>query len=71
MGATIAIVIASSELSRIGAMFEAPWIFSAVPAKPKQVRNAVTSLAGVGASPRIATRAPWPSRPAACSGAIP
>ena len=37
-------------------MFEAPWICSAVPGKPKQLRNALTSLTGVGASPRIATR---------------
>src|SRR4051812_1486715 len=70
-GATIATVIASSELSRIGLMLPALWICSAVPCAPKQERNVFTSDAGVGASPRIATRAPWPLRPAACSGAIP
>src|SRR4051794_23414742 len=69
-GATIATVIASSELSRIGLMLPALWICSAVPWAPKQERNVLTSAAGVGASPRIATRAPCPFRPAACSGAI-
>ena len=45
-------------------MPEPPWIVSVVPWKPKQLRYAVTSLAGVGASPRMATRMPWPSKPA-------
>ena len=52
-------------------MLPALWIFSAVPCAPKQVRNVLTSEAGVGASPTIASRAPWPFSPAACSGAIP
>ena len=52
-------------------MLPALWICSAVPCAPKQERNVLTSAAGVGASPRIATRAPWPLSPAACSGAIP
>ena len=64
-------VIASSELSRIGLIEPALWIFSAVPSVPKQERNVFTSEAGVGASPTIASRKPWPLRPAACSGAIP
>ena len=63
--------MASSELSTIGLMLPALWIFSEVPVVPKQERNVLTSAAGVGASPTIASRAPWPCRPAACSGAIP
>ena len=39
-------------------MPEPPWIFSVVPWNPKQLRYAVTSLVGVGASPRMATRTP-------------
>ena len=70
-GATIETTIASSELSRIGLIEPALWIFSAVPCVPKQERNVLTSEAGVGASPTIASRAPWPFSPAACSGAIP
>ena len=50
---------------------EPPWICSPVPSKPKQLRNAVTSLTGVGASPRIAIRTPWPCKPPACSSSIP
>src|ERR1700760_5129933 len=53
-GATIATVIASSELSRIGLMLPALWIFSEVPWNPKQLRDVDTSLVGGGASPRIA-----------------
>jgi len=52
-------------------MLPALWIDSAVPWKPKQLRNVLTSDAGVGASPRIATRWPPPRRPAACSASIP
>ena len=52
-------------------MLPALWIFSAVPWVPKQDRNAFTSEAGVGASPTIASRAPCPSSPLACSGATP
>ena len=52
-------------------MPEPLWIFSAVPCAPKQLRNWLTSAVGVGASPTIASRAPWPRSPAACSGAIP
>ena len=70
-GATIEETIASSELSRIGLMLPALWIFSDVPPAPKHERKVLTSAAGVGASPTIASRTPWPWRPAACSGAIP
>ena len=70
-GATIETTIASSELSRIAGSPWPPWMCSAVPANPKQSRNARTSAIRVGASPTIATRAPWPCRPAACSEAIP
>jgi hypothetical protein len=70
-GATIARVIASSELSRIGSRFAPLWTWSAVPGKPKQLRYVLTSATGVGPSPRIATRTPCPCNPAACSGAIP
>ena len=70
-GATIEATIASSELSTIGLMLPALWIFSEVPVVPKQERKALTSEAGVGASPTIASRTPWPWRPAACSGAMP
>ena len=70
-GATIEATIASSELSRIGLIDPALWIFSDVPCVPKHERNALTSAAGVGASPTIASRTPWPCSPAACSGAIP
>ena len=70
-GATIEATIASSELSRIGLIDPALWIFSDVPCVPKQERNALTSDAGVGASPTIASRTPWPCNPAACNGAIP
>ena len=40
---------------------EPPWIFSAVPAKPKHERNVSTSAAGVGASPTIASSRPGPA----------
>ena len=70
-GATIEETIASSELSTIGLMLPALWIFSDVPLVPKQERKALTSAVGVGASPTIASRAPWPWKPAACSGAMP
>jgi hypothetical protein len=70
-GATVEATIASSELSRIGLMLPALWIFRDVPCVPKHERNVLTSEAGVGASPTIASRAPWPCRPAACSGAMP
>src|SRR3954469_8682795 len=70
-GATIATVIASSELSRIGLVLPGLWVCNAVPGAPKHERNVLTSAAGVGGSPRIATRAPWPLSPAAWSGAIP
>ena len=70
-GATAEATIASSELSRIGLIEPALWIFSAVPCVPKHDRNAFTSEAGVGASPTIASRAPWPLSPASWSGAIP
>src|SRR5262249_12474263 len=70
-GATIAIVIASSELSRVGWIPEPPWIVRDVPWKPKQSRYAATSSVGVGASPRIATRMPCPSGPTAWRDAIP
>src|SRR3954452_17656263 len=70
-GATIEATIASSELSRIGLIEPALWIFHDVPCIPKHERKVFTSEAGVGASPTIASRAPWPFRPEACSGAIP
>ena len=70
-GATIEATIASSELSRIGLIEPALWIFSAVPCAPKQERNVFTSAAGVGASPTIASRDALALSPAACSGAIP
>ena len=59
--------MASSELSMIGLMLPALWIFSAVPPRPKHERYAFTSEAGVGASPTIATRTPWPCRPDAAA----
>ena len=62
-GATIEETIASSELSMIGLMLPPLWIFSELPVVPKQERNALTSAAGVGASPTIASRTPWPCRP--------
>jgi hypothetical protein len=70
-GATIEETMASSELSIIGLMLPALWIFSEVPVVPKQERKALTSEAGVGASPTIASRTPCPCRPATCSGAMP
>src|SRR5262245_46469891 len=52
-------------------MLPALWIDSDVPWNPKQLRNVLTSDAGVGASPRIATRWPPPRSPAACRASIP
>jgi hypothetical protein len=49
--------MASSELSTIGLMLPALWIFSEVPVVPKHERKALTSEAGVGASPTIARAA--------------
>jgi hypothetical protein len=47
-GATIEATMASSELSMIGLMLPALWIFSEVPVVPKQERKALTSEVGVG-----------------------
>src|SRR4051795_7928549 len=57
-GATIEATIASSELSMIGLIEPALWIFGDVPCVPKQERKVLTSEDGVGASPTIASLAP-------------
>ena len=43
-------------------MLPALWIFSAVPGRRSRCGNVLTSAAGVGASPTIATRLPWPEQ---------
>jgi hypothetical protein len=39
--------------------------------RPEAGAERVDVGGGVGASPTIASRAPWPWKPAACSGAMP